>query len=190
MMRINEELNLCTAAIQRVYAHDSVSVLDGRALRVAFVLSRLMDCSLVYPELLDQQGMGLMTRFVSLVRNHLVESSSRLQFESVAGLDRQIEWSDLNQLASGFHAEIGLIHGAFMANFIAGIQADVIGLASRVKASDGEAAAYVVGMADLTANNFGALADVAGVDMSLDTLTDFIPDGCRLAAAVRRELAH
>ncbi|TXI24246.1 MAG: hypothetical protein E6Q67_03230 [Roseateles sp.] len=189
-MRVNVELNTCLVAIQRTSKQEPVSAADSRTLRLAYVLARLIECSLLYPELLDQAGMVLTARYMALVRQHLVVPTDGQRGPSIAGLGRQAELAASNQLEPAFHEGIEMIHRAFMSNFLAGIQADVIGLSTRAPRSPDEDTAFVVGMAEVTANNFSAMADFSGADLALDTITGFIPEGCRFAAAVRRELAN
>lgn len=180
-------------ALKQAYELGDFSLADCKALRSAYMLCKLLEAIMAHAELLDAKAMQAIARFMRLVQNNIaapkISAASDISFQ----LDRQLDYGAHDVLGDKFHHETRILYLGFVADFVAHLQSDLLALAVRLRESatpEDDDAKYVIGMIEITASNFGALAEASeDVDLTdFRTIEHFLADGCQFAAAVRREL--
>lgn len=190
-MLTEDDLGACVVAIKQ--AHDGCNFNEEgrRALRSAFILGKFFEVLMSHPELLDQHAKAGIARFVNLVHECLPPPTINDEDDVAFVLRRQGDVGGADALDTRFTKESRIILFGFMAAFVSSLQKDLVDLALRAHAAgQTDDSNYVIGMAEITANNFGTLAETSGDlrERDFDAVERFLVDGCRFTAAVRREL--
>lgn len=188
------DIAICTLAVRDAHESGTYGQEDCRALRSAYVLGRLLEAAHHHAEIFDDTAKTVFSKFFLLVQRGLAAPNIGELTDATRTLRVQGASTGPDRLDARFQGECKILSAGLVAHLLTEIQIDMLDLSHRPRSADTDSddANYVIGMLEITANNFGALAQAAGEKTSGDfgAVDKFITDSCRFVSAVRRELRH
>lgn len=188
------DIAICTLAVRDAHESGAFGQEDCRALQSAYVLGRLLEAAHLHAEIFDDTAKTVFSKFFKLVQGGLAAPNIEELTDATRTLRIQGARTGPDRLDARFHGECKILSAGLVAHLLTEIQIDILDIAQRPRSADSDSddANYVVGMLEITANDFGVLAQTAGEKTSGDfgAVDKFITDSCRFVSAVRRELRH
>lgn len=190
-----QEISLYLQAIKNSYESGDHSKTDCQVLAALYLQGGLYRRLMEFPALVDSAAKIAIAKFTKLVREAVEAPVISPDTDLSYGLQRRRQFNGNDALPSEFCESADQAFKEFMAEFLGGIQADILALAVKAKSGSGAApgdADYVIGMAEVTAQNFGALVAPASETEGRNyaEIDRFFSDGCRFVSSVRVELSN